>query len=67
MRETLPLAWREVAERGVGPPTAHEAVHDGGVDDAHALDHPAHGIDQDGNVGDTFLEQIAESSGLIGK
>ena len=34
---------------------------------AFALGDPAQGVDEDGDVGDAFLEQVAEPAGLVGE
>ena len=37
------------------------------VDDAFPLGDSAEGVDEDGDVGDAFLEQIAEAARLVGE
>src|SRR5207249_5240713 len=63
--EDLPLSDTELIEDGVGPLPAHELGDDGRVDDTLAFEDALEGVDQHGDVRDTLLEEVAETSRLI--
>src|SRR5690606_1748067 len=46
---------------------AHEASHDRRIDDALALDHALQCVDEDADIGNALLEEVAQSARLIGE
>ncbi len=61
----LLLAWREGGERALAVPAADEAGHDRGVDDGVAVVDAAQHVDEDGDVEDALLEQVAAALRVV--
>ena len=65
--EDFPFALRQFAQWRGRTPAPHQSGDDRRIEDAFALAHPMHGVDQDGDVRDSLFEQVPEVARLICK